>query len=126
LATGVHRADLRQASGKESGRMHIVKKSVAGFMLFGLLLTGCLFITSTPASANTSSGFTFQLTCSEAQSVVNFLLSLDEQLEALVAANPDNTFLAQEAPQLDQYISDAIQFVESHTAGPCTFNTEDE
>jgi acyl-CoA synthetase (AMP-forming)/AMP-acid ligase II len=103
-----------------------MRKSIAGLMLFGLLLAGCLFVSTTPASANTSRGFTFQLTCAQAQSVVNFLLSLDEQLEALVAANPNNTFLAEEAPELDQYISNAIQFVESHTAGPCTFNTEDE
>lgn len=103
-----------------------IKKWVARFTLFGLVLAACLLVSSKPASANTSGGFTFQLTCAQAQSVVNFLLSLDERLEALVAANPDNTFLAQEAPIFDQYISDVIQFVESHTAGPCAFNTEDE
>lgn len=98
-----------------------LKKSVARFMLLGIV-AGCLCVSTTPASASTYSGFTVHYTCSQANFLLGLLQQADEQLEAAVAANPNNAFLQQYAAQFDQYISDAVNFIEAHTTSGCVLS----
>jgi hypothetical protein len=86
------------------------------------VIASCLSLSSEPVSASTTGGYNFQIPCAQAQNAVNFLLSLDKEVEEELA---EGTISAAAAAWYDQYIDNSIAFIKAHVASTCSLSGTD-